>query len=157
MRFFKILLVITITLTLSISAFAYDPEETVDPDYVGAKVYRGYVMNTSPNRYLVIEILNEAEDVLFSKQIAPNRPVKTPYQKWGEGYIPDLKSHFMLLEKYYQDHGMSLWIHNILLSVGTYTIKYKWSDEPNWKVTTFTLTQFACDNAEGPFILEFSE
>jgi hypothetical protein len=157
MRLFKVLFVILIALSLSIPALSYSPERTVDPEYSGPKVYRGYIVNTSPNRYLVVEILDADGTTLFAKQIAPNRPVKMPYQKWGEGYIPDLGNYHKLLEKYYEEHGMALWIHNILLPVGTYTIKYKWSDNIDWTVETVTFTQEMMDNAPGPFVLEFYE
>ena len=157
MKLLKILLVFLIALAFSIPALTYEPEETMDPNYTGPKVYHGYIVNASPNRYLVIEISNKDGDVVFARQIAPNRPVKIPYQKWGKGYIPDLKSYQSLLEKYYEEHGMSLWIHNILLPVGTYTVKYKWSDEQNWRVETVVFTQEMMDNAPGPYILEFSE
>lgn len=157
MKFLKILFVALIVSAFALPALTYEPEEIVDPSYSGPKVYRGYIVNTSPDRYLEVEISDENGDVLFADQIAPDRPVRMPYQKWGKGHIPDLNNYYELLEKYYQEHGMTLWIRNILLPVGTFTIKHKWSDEKDWTTSTVVFTQEMMDNAPGPYVLEFSE
>jgi len=143
------------------AAFGYGPEEIVDPDMVGIKVYQGYIINHSEDKYLQVEIYNKEDTStpLYRLQIAPQRPLNMPHKKWGEGYLPDLKAYKDLLEKYHTDYGGPLWIKPIVLREGTYVIRHKWSHLPEteWVVNEFVLSSLVADVAGGPYLLEFYE
>jgi hypothetical protein len=131
---------------MTVAALAYGPE--------GDGVYRGYIINANKEKYVVVEIYNKDDDtVVFQKQIPPNRPVRMPFQQWGEGYLPDLKQYMDLLEKYADEHGMALWIQNVLLYPGTvYTIRYKYSDAAEYKEVPFIF--FEEDAKDGPYLIQ---
>jgi hypothetical protein len=131
---------------MTVAALAYGPE--------GDGVYRGYIINNNKERYVVVEIYNEADDdIVFQKQIPPNRPVRMPFQEWGEGYLPDLKQYMELLERYSEKHGISLWIANVLLYPGkVYKIRYKYSDDKVFKEEPFIF--FEEDAKDGPYIIQ---
>lgn len=154
-KIFTVLMLVLFTTT----ALAYGPEKQYDPDATdGTKVYRGYIINHSPDKYLLIKICDKSEPsvIIYNFQIQPERPVEMPYKKHGNGYIPDLKAYKDLLEKYYQDHGNALWVRNIVLKEGTYIIRYKWSHEPEseWKEKEFQLTSFMATTMGGPYLIE---
>ena len=142
------------------TAIAYGPEETYDPDMVDIKVYRGYIINHSPDNYLTIYILKkEDRSQVYGFQIPPKRPVEMPYKKRGDTYIPDLKSFEDLLEHYVKKYGNALWIRNVVLREGDYIIRYKWSHLPDtdWQEDEFNLISFVADTMGGPYLLEFYE
>lgn len=142
----KFFLTLLLFLYMTVAALAYGPE--------GDGVYRGYIINANKEKYVIVEIYNEDDDmVVFQKQIAPNRPVRMPFQQWGEGYLPDLKQYMDLLEKYAEEHGMALWIQNVLLYPGTvYKIRYKYSDDAKYKEVPFIF--FEEDAKDGPYLIQ---
>ena len=142
----KFFLTLLLFLYMTVAALAYGPE--------GDGVYRGYIINNNQERYIVVEIYNEDDDfVVFQKQIPPNRPVRMPFQEWGEGYLPDLKQYTDLLEKYADEHGVALWIQNVLLYPGkVYTIRYKYSDDNKYKEVPFIF--FKEDAKDGPYLIQ---
>ena len=156
----KLSIAIVVLVLLVGTAMAYGPEETYDPDMVDVKVYRGYIINHSPDKYLTVYILRKkSKTQVYSFQVPPKRPVEMPHKKWGEGYIPDLKSYQDLLEHYIQEYGNALWIRNVVLREGVYTIRHKWSHLPDtdWKESEFNLTSFVAETMGGPYLIEFYE
>jgi hypothetical protein len=153
----KVSVVIAALVLLIGIAIAYGPEETYDPDMEGVKVYRGYIVNHSPDKYLTIYILKKEDRTeVYGFQVPPKRPVEMPYKKWGDGYIPDIKSFRDLLEHYIQQYGNALWIRNVVLREGDYIIRYKWSHLPeaDWKESEFNLMSIVADAAGGPYLIE---
>ena len=142
----KFFLTLLLFLYMTVAALAYGPE--------GDGVYRGYIINNNKKRYVIVEIYNDDDGtVVFQKQIPPNRPVRMSFQEWGEGYLPDLKQYMDLLEKYANEHGVALWIQNVLLYPGTvYTIRYKYSDDSKYKEVPFIF--FEEDAKEGPYLIQ---
>ena len=157
----KLSVVIAVLALLTGTVMAYGPEETYDPDMTDIKVYRGYIINHSADKYLLIQIRDKSEPsvIIYNFQIQPEKPIEIPYKKHGDGYIPDLKAYKDLLEKYYQDYGNALWVRNVVLSEGTYIIRYKWSHEPEseWKESEFNLMSAVADTMGGPYLIEFYE
>ena len=157
----KIFTILTLVL-FTATALAYGPEEQYDPDTTdGAKVYRGYIINHSTDKYLLIQIRDNSElsVIIYNFQIQPKKPIEIPYKKHGDSYIPDLKAYKDLLEKYYQDYGNALWVRNVVLREGTYIIRYKWSHLPEieWKESEFNLMSAVADIMDGPYLIEFYE
>lgn len=142
----KFILTSFLLLYMTVAALAYGPE--------GNGVYRGYIINNNTAKYLVVEIYNKnAAMVVYQKRIPPKRPVKMPYKPWGDGFIPDHIAYKDLLEHYYNAHGQASWIQNVLLYPGVeYIIRYRYSDEEQYKESVFIL--FYEDVKEGPYVIE---
>lgn len=154
----KLSVVIGVLALLTGTVMAYGPEKTYDPDMADIKVYRGYIINHSPDKYLSVYILEKEDRTqLYVFQIPPKRPVDMPHKKWGDGYIPDLQSFQDLLEHYVQKYGEDLWIRNIVLREGVYTIRHKWTHLPetDWQESEFNLTSVVADTMGGPYLIEF--
>jgi hypothetical protein len=156
----KLSVVIAVLALLTGTVMAYGPEKTYDPNMADIKVYRGYIINHSPDNYLIVYILKKEDRTqVYGFQVPPKRPANMPYKKWGKDYIPDLKSFQDLLEHYVQKYGEALWIRNIVLREGDYIIRHKWSHLPEtaWKESEFNLMSVVADTMGGPYLIEFYE